>query len=296
MSAPINLYIDLEDGARADLEVASRAAIAFAEMIREIGFIIDPSLEIRLELISSTEGSLAHNSILKAVHPKTWATKPNLVTIIALAIAMIRHETVSYAYQHVMDFLLGQSEHHLSPEDANEIAKHLAQYNEKAIAIPQIENLFRTLELDPGITGVGANQMAGTRPPFISPRKDFKARSGVGKSESVVTETRSTDTRQTLTIVRPVLLDAPNRRWGFRSAHGDFGATVKDGQFLARVLEGRTGVPLVAGIQLEVTLRVVEEKKSGVWHETDHTVLLVHRIISPMTQVPLDLPASKQLP
>ncbi|MDB5695099.1 MAG: hypothetical protein JWN21_642, partial [Sphingomonas bacterium] len=48
--APISLYIDLEEGELADLEIVSRAAIAWAEAIREAAFILDPTVEVRVEL------------------------------------------------------------------------------------------------------------------------------------------------------------------------------------------------------------------------------------------------------
>jgi hypothetical protein len=39
---PISLYIDLEDGRKADLEVIARAAEAFVDAVREIAFVLAP--------------------------------------------------------------------------------------------------------------------------------------------------------------------------------------------------------------------------------------------------------------
>ena len=77
-------------------------------------------------------------------------------------------------------------------------------------------------------------------------------------------ETRSPVTQETLTLISPVLLDA-QRRWRF-SVHGfEFGAVVKDHDFLERFLSGSVRVPMIAGITMDVVLETREEKVGDVW-------------------------------
>src|SRR3712207_4195742 len=64
-TAPISLYVELAPDRRGDLEVISRAAIAWAETIREAAFLTDPFLDVRVELISGTEGSIDLNSEIR---------------------------------------------------------------------------------------------------------------------------------------------------------------------------------------------------------------------------------------
>src|ERR1041385_2963429 len=62
---PISLYIDLERGQKADLEAVARASLAFAATIRDIAFVLDPSVDIRVELASGTESSLSLKPVLR---------------------------------------------------------------------------------------------------------------------------------------------------------------------------------------------------------------------------------------
>jgi hypothetical protein len=63
----ITLYLGLKEGQEADFEVVGLSAAAFAEAVKEIAYILEPGLEVRLEFDSGTEGSLALNAIIKSL-------------------------------------------------------------------------------------------------------------------------------------------------------------------------------------------------------------------------------------
>ncbi len=63
--APISVYLDLEAGRVADMEVVARAALAFSAAVKDLAYVIDPGLDLRIELQSGTEGSLNLNTILR---------------------------------------------------------------------------------------------------------------------------------------------------------------------------------------------------------------------------------------
>jgi hypothetical protein len=63
----ITLYLGLKAGQRADFEVVGLSAAAFAEAVKEIAFILEPGLEVRLEFDSGTEGSLKLKAIIKSL-------------------------------------------------------------------------------------------------------------------------------------------------------------------------------------------------------------------------------------
>ena len=56
MQETISLYLELEPGKKADFEVVGRAAAAFAEAVKEIAYLLEPGLEIKLEFDSGKEG------------------------------------------------------------------------------------------------------------------------------------------------------------------------------------------------------------------------------------------------
>lgn len=78
---PINLYLDIEPGQVADIEVVARAALAFSKTIKEVVFVLDPSLEIRVEIASGTPGSLSRRE------PSIISAPPSRVTLEEVSLA-----------------------------------------------------------------------------------------------------------------------------------------------------------------------------------------------------------------
>ncbi len=64
---PFSLYFDLEENKKADLEVVASASLALVAAIKEVAYIIDPSIEISVELESGTAGSLSLNTLIKTI-------------------------------------------------------------------------------------------------------------------------------------------------------------------------------------------------------------------------------------
>src|SRR5262249_8579726 len=104
-ATPVSLFIDLEEGRRADLEVIARASLAFAAAVKEAAFMIDPSLEVHLELVSGTEGSLKLNQIIKAVKRVTGLDEALASKTLALVVILwfVNHG-LDWSFEKVMDW------------------------------------------------------------------------------------------------------------------------------------------------------------------------------------------------
>ena len=258
---------------------------------------IDPSLDIRIELISGTEGSLSFNSIIKSLKNKDWLSRRNLLTVATVEFIWFSHELKSWTFQSVLDYLTSRGDiTHLSLEDIDAIAKKTVEMLEGHVAKNHVENIFRVVETDFAITGIGSSFLPGERPLFIIPRQDFQARTGTVPTIRGETERRTRISEEIVTLIRPVLLDSNDRKWGFKGREGEFGASVKDAQFIQNMIEGRIAIPLVSGITLAVTLHTSEERKDGVWHVTDRTIMAVHRVTPPQVQTDILSPTHNQLP
>jgi hypothetical protein len=61
----ITLYLGLKKGEKADFKIVGLAAAAFAEAVKEIAFILEPGLQVKLEFESGLEGSLKHGSAME---------------------------------------------------------------------------------------------------------------------------------------------------------------------------------------------------------------------------------------
>lgn len=285
---PLSLYIDLEPGQKPDIEAVARASLAFAAAIKEAAYIYDPSMAVRIELVSGTDGSLSLNSIIKALNPKDWTTKTRLIALATTALIWFRSETGRWLFDEVMSDIIG---HHteLSSEDRTEIAKLVADALEKKVAQQQVQQVYRELETDRSVRGVGATREPGQRPDDIVPRSEFAERGGSATFESseIIQQTRRS--RQRVTVIRPVL-ETGRGAWQFSGSSGRFFAPVRDQRFLDDLLNGRTIIPMRAGIQLDIDLDTVEENRDGVWVPLRRTVIAVRHVYPAPTQESLPLP------
>lgn len=288
---PVSLYLDLEEGKVADMEVVAAAAIAFSRAVKEVAYVLDPSSQVRVELASGTPGSLSLNGLIRA------ARKIDKATLKAIAISVVTYfafETRDFIFEKIMEAITdgnekAPAEKRLSQEELNQIQVQVARVVDERIAASQVQQVYREVERDPAIRGVGASTQAGERPEMIVPRSQFAERAAHGEIRDVTVDRRVVPQSIRVVLISPVLL-AGDRRWKFRSPYGDFGATIKDKEFLERVLAGRLEIPLAAGIELDVDLETTEERREDVWTPIERSVIKVHGVYPPPTQTDLLLP------
>ena len=91
----LSLYIDLEEGRRANVEAVSRAAIAFAELVREAAAYIDPLADVSLEFVDTTEGSIFYNTKVKFV-TATGVKEITLYALILICLSWIGVQTITF--------------------------------------------------------------------------------------------------------------------------------------------------------------------------------------------------------
>lgn len=285
MQQAICLYLDLNEGQKADLEVVAKAALAFDAAVKEIAFVLDPGAVIRVELESGTEGSLSLNSIISAIGPM------NRVRLQAIAFALVTWfgaETASYVYSAILDQIKGDEQAlQLSEEQIKEMSEQVAKICEGKVGARQVGDVFKELEKDPAVRGVGVTTSKDKKPRYVVPRSQFQERSRSISETQEVTSARTTTGVQTLTLISPVLVEGP-RKWKFRSGQVEFGATVKDADFVQRVLAGRE-LPMAAGIVLKVKLTVKEEMIDEVWHVKERIVDEVLEVVPAPNQQEMEI-------
>lgn len=290
MEAPLSLYLDLEGNRDADLEVVSRAALAWAEVVREVAFQVDPSAAVELKLHSGTAGSLSLNSVVRLVRSHAPDDK-TLKTIVTSAIVFIFVETGAWSVGKALDHLLspdaeGVTEG-LSEDEVEAIARKAIEDYGPKVAREAVEHLYAELKRDDAIKGVGVTTRPATRPANIVPRDEFEARS---TGREVVEEEglrRTVTDRMKVVLVRPVLVNATDRRWRFRSFTGDFSATIKDQSFLDDVLSGDAKIPLMEGVVLDALIEMTEEREGQLWRPMSYSILHVYKHDVPPYQEPL---------
>lgn len=292
-SAPISLYLDLAEGESANIEVVARAALAWSAAVKELAYVIDPSMDVELELVSGTEGSLDLNACLVAFS-KFAEQRPKLATVIITSLTWFMVQTGSYTYERVLDWLTGKDAppvvKQLSKEEIQAIAREVINAQEKQIAAEQRRQIFHELNKDTSIIGVGSTQERDTRPTLIVPRAEFAERAG-----STITVSEAEVKRRTELAVLPVVLVSPTlkdaeRSWRFQAGTlPEFGAVMKDHAFLDALVAGRVALPLRAGVEMQIELETKQEKVGDVWVVRERNVLRVIQpaILDDPNQLPL---------
>lgn len=288
---PLSLYIDLRKGERADLEVVGKAAIEWVRMIQEAAAVIDPFLEVRVELVSGTEGSLNLNSILHAV--RGVIDSPIKLKAIAAGVAVFfAMETASWAVNKGLDAIwewlwiqIPELVESLTEDERVEVADAVTRIASSQTTQNKASKVYAELQRDPSVSGVGVSFQPGVRPTIIVPRSEFENRAG---NIEIVTETRVTritPSRVTLTLTSPALSDDDNK-WRFRFAGKTLWALMDDEDFRARISPGSNSAPkMLIGIEMDVDLESHEElQENGTWKVIDHHVVRVRTLREPSSQ------------
>lgn len=116
MEHQINLYLDLEPGELADLEVVAKASLAFAGAVREIAYVLDPSLVVKLEIESGTSGSLSINSVMRFVRQAIPDPVTRKVILVSLTLWFAKETGAALIGMAVSDILT--EEPAISEQDA----------------------------------------------------------------------------------------------------------------------------------------------------------------------------------
>lgn len=282
-AAPISLYLDLEKGKHPDLEVVARAALAFSRAIKETARSVDPFSEVKVEFASSGEGSLWINSVVKFFKEDVFTKQTAIGVVIAVMASMVtgvKDAAFTKLVEIIYHQVFPEDKTGLSEEDLKKIREiyEAAQRNQPAAAATRA--LYVEVEKDTAITGVGASPSPEIEPEIIIPRSEFRRLSSQAQPTEEEIERRTTPTRQTLTVIKPVLL-VGDRHWQFSVDGVTFGAPVRDQEFLERLLSGNLMIPMVTGVEMDVEMDVIEEKIDGVWQIRSRAITKVHRVGAP---------------
>jgi hypothetical protein len=242
----VTLYLGLKEGEKADFEVVGLAAAAFAEAVKEISYILEPGLDVRLEFDSGTEGSLKLKAIIKTFKSPD-SRRAALISIVGTVGLMLVNDARGYGFGKLMDaFFASEQRKELSDEDVKRIAKAVIDINHGKIAKAPIQRMYKQLERDENIESVGAITKPDDKPTQPIPRSSFPEKAGIVQIVETINKSRVIPSKERLTLVSPVLL--PNDRvWRFHSSHGQHGYHVKDEKFLSDVLDGKLHVTMKQG-------------------------------------------------
>lgn len=264
MQETISLHLGLEPGTKPDFEVTGLAAAAFAEAVREIAFFLDPTMEVRLEFESGTEGSTVLNAILKTSRSKEGLRGVLIGVILGTSAAFVS-DTRQWGVQKLLDYYFASDKKsELSTEEITKIANICKDVADGKIAKEPVKKVYKQLERDAVIQSVGTITTPNTTPPSPVLRSSFSERAAIVPEVQTTPRSRTTSTTDVLTLIRPVLLES-ERPWRFSSAFGEMPYRMDDKVFLQSVIEGHSHISLKAGITITAKVETDEELSGGVW-------------------------------
>lgn len=275
MTQYLTLYLDLEKDSQPDLEVISKASIEFSRLVREIARNIDPTIELSLALESGTEGSLKLNTIVKSIQERAIDKKTYKKIAIASAIFIAGAFSNDVAGRMISEFndtLFGE-EDSLSQNDLDAIAGLVDCDRGNSLAQEHTRGFYKELQADPVIKGVGVTPQYNTRPSVIVPSTEFKERS-VGSPVTIEKTNRTTSEIVDVILISPVLLESA-RKWRFKGEGPEFGAQIKDKEFLKSVVDGSYHLEMKGGLKMTIELERIESFEGGVWKTNEISVLKV---------------------
>jgi hypothetical protein len=278
MEESVTLYLGLKKGEKADFEIVGYAAAAFGEAVKEIAYILDPSLEIKLEFESGTEGSLKLKAVLKSLKtPK--GQRAALLAVVGTVVTVLAADLRTYGVSKLLDKMLTPEQRQpLTEEDVQRIARAVKGIDEGKIAKEPMQEMYKQLTRDETIESVGAITKPDDKPTSPIPRSEFPVRAGIVKTVETSPKTRIRPSTERLTLISPVLLLA-QRAWKFRSPDGhEHSYIMADEKFLAQIFLGRKRLSMKEGIQITADVETVEELTDGVWAPTKRFITKVKRI------------------
>lgn len=278
MEETISLYLEIKEGEKPDFEVVGLTAAAFAEAVKEIAYILDPGMDVRLEFDSTTKASLSLNAVFKTLRTRDGQIGTLVGVIAGTSIAFIG-DARQWTVGKVLDKMVAtETRQSLTEDDIKRIEQACNRVSDGKIAKEPIRKVYKQLGRDPVIQSVGVTNKPDIKPVSPVPQSDFPKRAGVVQPVQTSPKDRTAPSIERLTLVSPVLLAATNRVWHFLSPHGEFSYYVKDDVFVDSIVSGQARLTLKAGIQITAKIDTFEVFEGGVWVPKRRSITKVVRI------------------
>jgi hypothetical protein len=296
--APFSLYLDLEEGKLADLEVVSRASLELIAALKDFAFFAHPNVGVRVTIQSSDQGSLWLKTIIKLVFDidvegDQVDVKVNTLQAILIGLGIFIGGSVASHYTEMGLQIFDRELFEIQP-DGKPVEKSEDEKSEvpaeiqgkvrdivegairNGVGEAQVRKFYSEIKSDPAIKGVGISYDHETKPKIIIPREMFAALSRAPETAPDAGKKSRTD-RLDVLLTQP-RLTADKKAWRFQVGGIEFAAKITDQKFVSELLSGKIGIRMVEGVFLNVDMKIDEENVEGVWRITSRTVTHVHGV------------------
>lgn len=298
-SLPLSLYLKLEQGQMADLEVVSKASIEFVKAISDIAEFIDPSVRVKVTIRDGQEGSLKLNSVVewitgRPMSPDEEKRAKRRATALGLIFtgfwwlldgvgSHYLSKSLDALDKKVLDMIEEQDIDDKTGELHKECMDIVMGVVGNKIAEEHRRKFYAALQKDPVIIGVGISSVHNAIPKVIVTRDHFADMAREDATTREV-EKRVRTERMEMLVVQP-RLSSDNKPWRFAVSSIEFAAKITDTEFLSNTLSGRNKLTMAEGLIMDADIETEEEGTDGAWVTKNRTVTKVHEVrMSPQQQ------------
>lgn len=282
-TSPLSLYLELEAGRLVGLESAARIALAWNALIVEVFAVVDPSVEINIELLDAVEGSLGFRARVEAIC-RVAGQKPIMTAGLAAVLGAFFLKPIDDAAEWFWPQVyeaVGQAFNATAAEIAD-LAKRVEIAQRDNVAALQKRELFVHLERDRAIVSAGAVLSHTEKPRLVVPRTEFVTRAGIVTVESVSAQNRTVE-RRIKVILLTAKLEPKQFMWRFADEEGEpFSAKMVDPDFIEGLQRHRTGVDMKIGLEMDVLVKSDEQLFGDRWVKGNQRIT---RVYSPQPTV-----------
>jgi hypothetical protein len=280
--APLSLYLELQGGSHVNLESAARIALAWNALVVETFAIIDPSADIRVELIDAVDSSLGYRSVVTAVG-KVAKQHPYIAGGIGGVLGTFFTIPLTHFGEHIWEDIYAAVGHvddakQRAIDDPENVRLSAEKARNSNFAPREKQELFTQLEREPIILGAAVTPSITVKPPpaLFVPRAEFAGRAGIDAVTTETVEKRTTSERMRVILLTPKL-QPKQLMWQFADESGrPFSAKMKDAEYLKALEEHRTGAELMIGLWMDIQVETKLETDSGIWTEKSREVTKVY--------------------
>lgn len=273
----LSLYFGLHENRKADLEVVSKAAIEWVNSVRLATNMIEPSANVRVQVINAHESSLSINTILDWGEQALENVKHPRLTSTAVGIALFLLVDAGPA----AEYWFGEPDQIEITESEREVLNELLKQISKSEELKSTNRkFFKTISDDPAVSSVGVCEHPGGKPAFSVPSSQFAERSGLWEQEEVPQE-------RTSERISDVILETPNlsdsdRVWRFVDIETGipFSAKMRDENFVNSLQEGSIHETLRIGIKMRIHIKFKEKFIDGEWKSVQSTIEVLKATIA----------------
>lgn len=271
----ISLYFGLHEGRSADLEVISKAAIEWVNTVRASARTIDPSLDVRVEIIDAHEGSLSLNTVLdwgETQLAKLENIRHPRLAKLAFALSLFLVIDAGPAYD---DWFGEPDTLELTEEDRSLLNELLKKISSSKEVKKHNKEFFNILNTDVAVKSVGICEESGASPIFCVPSSQFGERSGLWEQEIEIKE--RTIERYSDVILETPDLSAKDRRWRFFDIRTGlpFTAKMRDTDFIEALERGELKENLRTGIKMEIHIKFQERFENDEWRPDQRSIEVI---------------------